>query len=76
MSTLFTLEMIFQEVKRVNDRLSLIENAVEEVIIRNLPEAIVTKKETKEIEDAIQEMKRGKCVCLVRMNTQTKQSLK
>ena len=64
MSTPVTLEMIFQEVKKVNDRLILIENAVEEVIIKNLPEATVTKKEAKEIEEAIQEMKRGKCVSL------------
>jgi len=64
MSTPVTLEMIFQEVKKVNDRLILIENAVEEVIIKNLPEATVSKKEAKEIEEAIQEMKRGKCVSL------------
>ena len=64
MSTPVTLEMIFQEVKKVNDRLILIENAVEDVIIRNLPEGTVTKKEAKEIEESIQEMKRGKCVSL------------
>lgn len=64
MSTPVSLEMIFQEVKKVNDRLILIENAVEEVIIRNLPEGKVSKKEAKEIEDAIQDMKRGKCVSL------------
>jgi hypothetical protein len=74
MSTPVTLEMIFQEVKKVNDRLILIENAFEEVIIKNLPEATFSKKEAKEIEEAIQEMKRGKCVSLVRMNIQTKQS--
>lgn len=64
MSSPVTLEMIFQEVKKVNDRLIHIENAVEEVIIRNLPEATVSKKVTKEIEDAIQEMKYGKYVTL------------
>ena len=64
MSNPVTLEMILQEVKKVNDRLILIENAVEEVIIRNLPQASVTKKEAKEIEASIQEMKRGKCVSL------------
>jgi hypothetical protein len=74
MSTPVTLEMIFQEVKKVNDRLILIENVVEEVIIKNLPEVTVSKKEAKEIEEAIQEMKRGKCVCLMCMNTQAKQS--
>jgi hypothetical protein len=74
MSTPVTLEMIFQEVKKVNDRLILIDNAFEEVMIKNLPEATVSKKEAKEIEEAIQEMKHGKCVSLVRMNTQAKQS--
>jgi hypothetical protein len=63
-STPVTLEMIFQEVKKVNDRLILIENAVEEVIISNLPEVTVSKKEAKEIEEAIQEMKHGKYVTL------------
>jgi hypothetical protein len=63
-STPVTLEMIFQEVKKVNDRLILIENAVEEVIIRNLPEVGVSKKEAKEIEESVQEMKSGKCVSL------------
>ena len=63
-STPVTLEMIFQEVKKVNDRLILIENAVEEGIIRNLPEVTVSKKEAKEIEEAIQEMKHGKYVTL------------
>jgi hypothetical protein len=63
-STPVTLEMIYQEVKKVNERLSLIENAVEEVIIRNLPEATISKKDAKEIEESIREMKNGKCLTL------------
>jgi hypothetical protein len=34
-----TLEMIYEEVKKVNKRLSLIEGTVEEVILKALPEA-------------------------------------
>jgi hypothetical protein len=63
-STPVTLEMIYQEVLRVHERLILIENAVEEVIIKNLPEVTVSKKEAAEIEESILEMKRGKCVTL------------
>jgi uncharacterized coiled-coil DUF342 family protein len=63
-NTPVTLEMIFREVKKVNERLSLIENAVEEVIIRNLPEASISKKEAKEIEESIREMKNGECLTL------------
>jgi hypothetical protein len=57
-----TLEMIYKEVKKVNERLTLIENAVEEVIVKNLPETTLSKKNTREIEESIQQMKRGKCV--------------
>jgi uncharacterized coiled-coil DUF342 family protein len=63
-NTPVTLEMIYREVKKVNERLSLIENAVEEVIIRNLPEANIGKKDAKEIAESIHEMKNGKCLTL------------
>jgi len=62
--TRVTLEMIYEEVKRVNKRLSLIEGTVEEVILRGLPEVKISKKKAKEIEDAILEMKQGNCVSL------------
>jgi hypothetical protein len=64
MGTKVTLEMIYEEVKKVNERLSLIEETVEEVIIKALPEVTLGKKKTKEIESSVQEMKRGNCVTL------------
>jgi len=62
--TQVTLEMIYDEVKRVNKRLSLIEDAIEEVIVRGLPEVTVSKEEKEEIKRSIQEMKKGNCVTL------------
>ena len=59
MSTRVTLEMIYDEVKRVNERLRLIEDIIEEVVIKNLPEAELSKEKIKEIERSIQEMKKG-----------------
>lgn len=62
--TKVTLEMIYEEVKKVNRRLSLIEGTVEGVILKTLPETKVSRKKAKEIEDSIMEMKQGNCVTL------------
>ena len=43
MGTRVTLEMIYEEVKKVNERLTLIEDTVEEVIIKGLPEVTLSK---------------------------------
>lgn len=59
MNTQVTLEMIYDEIKRVNERLGLIEDIIEEVVIKSLPEAELSKEKIKEIERSIQEMKRG-----------------
>ena len=64
MGTPVTLEMIYNEVKRVNKRLSLIEDAIEEVIVKGLPEVTISKEEKEEIRRSIQEMKKGDCVTL------------
>jgi uncharacterized coiled-coil DUF342 family protein len=62
--TQVTLEMIYDEVKQVNKRLSLIEDAIEEVIVKGLREATVSKEEKEEIKRSIEEMKKGNCVTL------------
>jgi hypothetical protein len=59
-----TLEMIYDEVKQVNKRLSLIEDAIEEVIVEGLPEVTVSKEEKEEIRRSVQEMKKGDYVTL------------
>jgi hypothetical protein len=64
MNTRVTLEMIYDEVKRVNERLRLIEDITEEVITKGLPEVALNKEKIKEIERSIQEMKKGSYVTL------------
>ncbi len=64
-----TLEMIYDEVRRVNERLRLIEDVMEEVIIKSLPEAALSKKKIAEIEHSIQEMKQGNCVTLEKLKS-------
>jgi hypothetical protein len=59
-----TLEMIYDEVKRVNKRLSDIEDAIEKVIVKGLPEVKISKQEKQEINRLISEMKKGDCVTL------------
>jgi len=56
--------MIYDEVKRVNERLRLIEDIIEEVVLKSLPEAELSKEKIKEIERSIQEMKKGNYVTL------------
>jgi hypothetical protein len=64
MNTRVTLEMIYDEVKRVNERLRLIEDIIEEIITKGLPEVTLSKEKTKEIERSVQEMKKGSYVTL------------
>ena len=64
MKTRVSLEMIYNEVKRVNQRLRLIEDIIEEVIIKTLPETELSPKKIKEIQRSIEEMKKGSYVTL------------
>ncbi len=59
-----TLEAIYEEVKKVNERLSLIESVIEEVIIRGLPRVKLSEEEIGEILSSIKEMKKGDFVTL------------
>jgi len=59
-----TLEMIYDEVRRVNERLRLIEDVFEEVVVKGLPEVSLSKGKIREIERSIQEMKKGSCITL------------
>jgi hypothetical protein len=59
-----TLQMIYDEVKRVSKRLNLIEGIIEEVITKTLPEARLSKQKINEIKKSIKEMKKGNYVTL------------
>jgi hypothetical protein len=59
-----TLDMIYEEVKKVSERLSLMEEVIEEIIIKNFPEVKLSEEEISEIKTSIKEMKEGECVTL------------
>lgn len=59
-----TLDLIYEEVRKVNERLSLIEEVIEEVLIKGFPEVELNEEETKEIEASIKEMREGDYVTL------------
>lgn len=64
MDSQVTLEMIYEEVKRVNERLRQIEDVIEEVVVKGLPEASLSKAKIREIKRSVEEMKKGNCVTL------------
>ena len=59
-----TLDMIYEEVRKVNERLTIIEAVIEEVLIKGLPEVELSEEEVREIEASIKEMREGKSVTL------------
>ena len=59
-----TLDMIYEEVRKVNERLTRIEEVIEEMLIKGLPEAELSKEEVREIETSIKEMREVKYVTL------------
>lgn len=59
-----TLDMIYEEVRKVNERLTLIEEVIEEVLIKGLPEVELSDGEIREIQASIKEMREGEYVPL------------
>jgi sialic acid synthase SpsE len=64
MGAYVTLEMIYAEVKKMNERLRLIEDVIEEVVIKSLPQEELSKEKIKEIEHSIRDMKKGDYITL------------
>ena len=59
-----TLEMVYNEVKKMNERLKNIEDVIEEVVIKTLPEVSLSKEKNEEIRHSTQDMKKGNYVTL------------
>ena len=64
MDSQITLEMIYEEIRRVNERLTIIEEVIEEALIRGLPEVELSEEEIVEIKASINEMRKGEYVTL------------
>ena len=54
-----TLEDIHNELRSLNERLAFVEDLVEEVIVRQLPKAKISRKELAEIKKSVAEIRRG-----------------
>ena len=54
-----SLEAIHNELRSLNERLDSIEDLVEQVILRQLPKAKISRRELVEIKKSIAEMRRG-----------------
>ena len=59
-----TLEAIYDEVRKVNERLSVIEKVIEEMIILGLPSVKLSEEKLKEIRSSVEEMRKGDYVTL------------
>ncbi|MFH2112123.1 MAG: hypothetical protein ABIJ47_12795 [Candidatus Bathyarchaeota archaeon] len=59
-----TLEAIYDEVRKVNERLSVIERVIEEIIIMGLPGVKLSEEKLKEIRSSVEEMRKGNYVTL------------
>ena len=58
------MEAIYREVKLINKRLDLLEDLIEEIIIKELPRAKLSEEEIAEIKKSIEDMKRGEYATL------------
>lgn len=54
-----TLEAIYDEVKKVNERLGVLERVIEEIIILGLPKVKLSEEELREVRSSIEEMRKG-----------------
>ena len=59
-----TLAKVYEEVRRIDERLDLIEDLLEEIIVRELPKEKLTEREVEKIRKSVEEMKRGKYITL------------
>jgi len=59
-----TLAKVYEEVRRIDERLDLIEDLLEEIIVRELPKKKLTEREVERIKKSVEEMKRGEYVTL------------
>jgi len=59
-----TLAKVYEEVRRIDERLDLIEDLLEEIIVRELPKEKLTEGEVERIKKSVEEMKGGKYITL------------
>ena len=64
MSSQAALDLIYEEVIKVEERLDLIEEVIEEMLIKGIPVVELSEDEIREIEASIKEMREGEHITL------------
>ena len=59
-----TLDMVYEEVKKLNERMAFLEEVIEEIIVRELPKAKLSEEEIEEIKSSVEQVKKGEYVSL------------
>ena len=62
--TKVTLDVIYEELRRLNRRMDILEELMEEIILRELPRVKLSEKEIDEIKKSVEEIRRGECATL------------
>ena len=62
--TKVTLDVIYEELRRLNKRMDILEELMEEIILRELPRVKLSEKEIDEIKKSVEEIRRGEYVTL------------
>ena len=59
-----TLEMVYDEVKKLREEVRYLEDLLEAVLLRGLPEVELSPEELEEIRKSVEEMRRGEYVSI------------
>ena len=62
--TKVTLDVIYEELRRLNRRMDTLEELMEEIILRELPRVKLSEKEIDEIKKSVEEIRRGECAII------------
>ena len=62
--TKVTLDVIYEELRRLNRRMDILEELMEEIILRELPRVKLSEKEVDEIKKSVEEIRRGEFATL------------
>lgn len=62
--TKVTLDIIYEELRKLNKRMDILEELIEEIILRDLPRAKPSEKEIEEIKRSLEEIRKGEYATL------------
>ena len=66
-----TLEMVYDEVKKLREEVRYLEDLLEAVLLRGLPEVELSPEELEEIRKSVEEMRRGRYVSIAKIRSRS-----